>query len=329
MPAHPSVFWEDTPECRAFDISKVMVFNPAIGQAEPLNGSPKDNPVTGCYGGYAAYVGSPDQVFYTQMLSDTIAGLFVAKWDGKQWLVDHTTQTQGTEGMAEVLSYPMLRSYPDMEGASAADNAKLSLQNIGVTVDDPEKLLGPNTATWAPTEPAGMWVELFGDNMGYMGTQRDDWSLETRTAGQSPALVYEMRWFDQYGAYAAMVTRHAQKPTATCDDPAATYQVDSSSNVPLLPKNDELLSVNLVTIKDAFGNETSSFKLLPKNTATTGKACDLVQTLDMADGTFLETTISSRFGFESAAERQEFLNSQYFKDMTTFAEGLTFQGYGQ
>jgi hypothetical protein len=329
LPAHPSVYWDESPECQAFDISKVMVSNPNVEDPEPLNGSPEDNPVVGCYGGYAAYVGIPDRVFYEQELSDVFTGLYIAKWDGDQWLVDHNTNIDGIEGFVQISSYPTLRAFPNDEGKTAAETAKDLLKALRVSVDDPEKLLGPNTASWAPSEPAKSWTEFPIASDGLTGEKRDDWSVVSKTAGMAPALVYETRVFDQHGAYAAMINRHSRKPTASCDDPAATYAVESTSDIRLLAKNDEALALKLVSVTDALGRKTSSFKILPKGTATAGAACDLEQTLDLPDGTFMETTISPTLGFESAEEIDAFKSSQYMQDMTRFAESLSFQKTGQ
>lgn len=318
-PAHPDVYWEDSAECKAFDVEKVMVYSFSAKEFEPLKGKPEDNPVAGCYGGYATYVSLPDRVLYEKELSDVFTGLYVAKWDGKRWLVNHMDETDGVESLIGLSTYPLTRAFPDPEGRTAAEVIQKTLDDLEVSVDDPEKLLGPNRSAWAPTEPAASTADF--NESGVSGNQRSDWKLVTRDRKQDDTTIDELRFFDQYGATAASLTVWSPSPEAECYDPGTTYEILAREDIDLKAKAGAL-SVALVTSTDESGRELSAVSLVDRNAAKSGKACDLPARIELTNGKSLESSITPVLGFETANEQQEFLNSQYWADLVDFAGGL-------
>lgn len=325
LPAHPSVYWEDSAQCRAFNIGSVMVESSYRGEAEPLNGSPEDNPVVGCVDGYATYVGLTDKVYFEQELQDVALVIYVAEWDGEEWVVKYRQNADGAEYLTSVGFYPEFRSFPDADAQSAAERMNAQLATQEISVSDPEQLVGPNTATWEP-QVEGVWTELEASKQGFTGEMRNDWTLVAKTNAVRDPKVDSVRLFDAYGATAIQLERWTTSSPddfLQCNDPAATYLLHDKQQIDLRGE-DDALSVALVTTTDVFGRETSAVRLIPSSAPTTGKACDLPAFISFGNDEYVDSIIRPTYGFESEGEQEEFLASVEWTDSVQFAKSLAY-----
>lgn len=325
QPAHPLVFWEDSDSCNAFDVTTVMLESLSNGEPAALGGTAENNLVVGCLEGYAAYIAMPESAVFDQQLLEESKVINIATWDGERWIVKVHPSESGGDERASVDFFPDLRADPKPTEGTAMERMDARLASLGISVSDTQKLVGPNLPSWAPQESNG-WTDFNASDQGFAGVKSMGWFMGARTTDHGTYTQDEVRMFDMYGATAIKLTRRTSSnpdEIFKCEDSTATYQVDGSAPVNLR-SGTGALAVALVTIKYATGAESTTVRLIPENTSSDGKLCDLPYVLYFGDEYYMDPNLRPPYGFETESERDGFLASQEWRDLVQFAKDLTY-----
>ncbi|APF40259.1 hypothetical protein [Neomicrococcus aestuarii] len=325
LPAHSYLYWEDSEVCNAFDVATVMVESLSGGEPAALNGTPYNNLVVGCHEGYAAFISMPESGVFDQQLQGKAKVINLAEWDGDRWIVKAHPIESGGEELTSVDFFPELRAFPKPAEGTAAERMDARLAELGISVSDPQKLVGPNWASWAPQETNG-WTSFDASEQGFTGGKNMDWVVAVRSNDYGTFAQDEVRMFDVYGSTAIQLSRRtAANPDEmfVCGGTTDTYQIDVSEPISLRAESGAL-AVALVTVRGSTTGENSSVQLIPANAPTSGNVCDLPVALNFGDEYYLDPTLRLPVGFETESEREGFLASQEWKDLVQFAKDLTY-----
>ncbi|APF40263.1 hypothetical protein [Neomicrococcus aestuarii] len=316
VPAHPFVHWDDSAQCRAFDVTTVLVASAGSSSLEPFGGSAEDHPVIGCSGNYASYRNVSDRLAYEQP-SDGFVGAFVAEWDGERWVQRENSPDSNTGDPLQLLPYPSLRISYGMEGQTPEEHTLEVLKSYGVAPENLEQLMGPNIPSWVSLSDA-TWEEFSNGEAGMAGEKRADWSI------MNPAPIadsgrQEIYIFDAYGNKVASVMGPETDGPAECFNQDLTYRVVARS--PLTNGLAASYDLALVTTTDTDGNERTNLRFLPQDQPVTGSGCDYPELIETPSG--LWTAELGRFyGFASEDEISQFVDSQEWADLIRLANSL-------
>ncbi|MBB5511702.1 hypothetical protein HD598_000389 [Neomicrococcus aestuarii] len=328
-PAYPEVYWEDSEACREFDVKTVMIQQGKDAEPVAFNGTSADNPVVGCIEDYAAFVGLSDRTAHEQQdqIQDVPTIILIAQWDGKRWLVESRQDEDGAQYNTSVNFYPNLRTFQGSDNTPASELMVSRLKAQGITVSDPEKLVGPNRVTWAFPSTSS-WKAFDASKQGFTGQMRSDWTVSAKTSEVGNTTEDHAWFFDKTGATAFHLYRVATPSEAElklCPNTSLPYEIDKAEPLGTQLENQDL-SLALVTSEDEYGNEFTSVSLIPSSTPSSGKYCDFPRYMSLGGDQFFDTTLRPLYGFESDAEKEEFLASQVWKDSLEFAKSLTIEG---
>ncbi|MBV1780477.1 hypothetical protein KRR55_15275 [Paeniglutamicibacter sp. ABSL32-1] len=326
FPAYDGAHFADDAACRALSLPE-MQFADVNGKLSNPGLEAEAFALIGCLDGFAAF--TPSEQYRTElMVDDVAAGMLIAKWNPEagHWASSPVKLAEdGVEVHQEYLSWPLLRGYTYEADETAEQRMNRAIKDKGIPAEVAETLFGPNEPSWMETEtgaeritydntllevthPSWDMYEIMRDQNGKV--------LESAVADPREASVYQLMFFDSHGKAVFNLglftdDRAGQDESETCDDPSGTYTLHGLSPTSVAVDEGKL-ALGLVTETDVFGIERSTVSLVPADSATEGRLCDLATSFHL-DGKMLQSEAWTGYlGFKDATERTAYLQSSEY-----------------
>ncbi|MFL4476491.1 hypothetical protein ACIPVK_21045 [Paeniglutamicibacter sp. MACA_103] len=336
FPAYDGVHFDDDKACRALSLPQMQVAD-AQGKLSRPGIDADAYALIGCVKGFAAF--EPSQEYVAQLnVDDTSGSMLIAKWDAasSEWISSPSRNGEdGVEGSPEYLSWPMLRGFTYEADETPEQRMDRAIEELKITEQVAEALFGPNVPSWMENE-TGVERVTYGNSV--LEVTHPAWTrseslhdsegkaMDPETADPKDAATYHLTFFDAHGKAVFNLglfpdDRPGEDTGMTCDDPAATYVLHGLTPIPLAVDEGKL-ALGLVTQTDFYGIERSVVSVVPADSATEGKRCDLVTAFHV-DGRMLQADVLTGYlGFKDAAERTEYLQSSEYLRSIEVAESL-------
>ena len=326
MPAHSQVYWEDSEACRNFVTGKIQFVN-YDGSVEPFVVSPERNRAIGCTEGYAAIAWGTDLATADSLGTyDEWYGNLLAKWDGSSWTIDHFWNDGEYRMFHDLWSFPQARAFKSEPDTTALKRVQEDLDNLGVTVSDINKLMGPNVPSWhmEDTSPWTGWTSTY-----FSGQKREGWQFREQEVGGDGLGFWATSLYDANGSKLfgldVLIDTPPEGPLNGACELTGNYRIEESADIALESDTGKSstgkLKIALVTVTDEFGNVRSDIRLIPAGLKKKGGQCNLPLYLEIG-GHKVSSSVGGPIGFEKKREVKDFVKSTTWTDVVEFAQSL-------
>lgn len=339
VPAHSSVYFEDSAACAALDLRTIKVtMLSGIVRALPIK--PSAFPVVGCVDGIAA-IQTTD--LSAETLDDLVSisgtgGILIARWTDGTWsiLEKENPGVLNDEGVP-LLAWPVLRGWGNVADLDIKPDQEGRIRALGLDEKIIGKLLGPNVASWMGNE-ASTDFQVHRNTL--LSVTHPGWEIgesmwdvdhndltgeETKRPDKSA--VYIVTFHDSRGkqVFKAMSEKYErQYQGAPACFETATYRLDGESPSGAVADAGPM-KLALMTTTKADGSELSRVGLFPADLPATGDDCDVKQGVDVDGRVFSATEWTPYMGFKNQAERDAYVKSPEYTDAKKVASLLTFE----
>lgn len=330
VPAHQSLYFQDSAACNALDVSTIVVRNPE-GTLGTLSGGPTAHPVIGCNNGVATFMTSDIASDRSAAPGTLPEEIMVARWKDGAWSIE-VPAVPGAE--PEMFTWPQLRTMgtPD----TAAQRMEGQLRAMGIKNADAAALLGPDVPSWmankASTEFHEYGNQLLSVTYPYwemhesMTDENGNAITDEKGIGPDQAARYDLQFYDGRGKQVFNLTKVKKgsvfEPTS-CSAGEGTYRLFGESPSGVVVDSGPM-KLALMTRSTSSGDEYSRVGLFPGDLPATGSACDVRLGVDRKEHTLFASEWMSPSGFKNQAERDAYLKSPEYADAKKVASLLTF-----
>lgn len=336
VPAHQDVYFEDAPECDTLDL-RTLTFTDANGERTKMPDNPKAYPVVGCVDGFAAIMAS-DLAFVDGDYPDGSTGVFIARWEDGSWGIDQAVNPgiQDPFGL-QVMSWPALRGRGDPANPPGNSGQDSRFESMGLDEKRAEKLLGPNVPSWMGPKAATEFND-YGNTMLSIRYPAEWEMREFLVDGEgnilddpmkiepADAAGYDLLFFDLRGkqVFSMMSSEKVSNDEATkCLEPESTYVLEGESPSGVIAETGPM-KLAMMTTTEAGGALDSTVGLLPGDTPSSGRLCDVQHDVVVNGRAFSSSRWIRPMGFKNQAERDAYVKSPEYMDAMEVAEGLSF-----
>ncbi|MDO2932821.1 hypothetical protein Q2T94_00675 [Paeniglutamicibacter sulfureus] len=336
FPAYDGAHFADDEACSALSLPE-MQFADGNGKLSNPGLDAESFSLIGCLEGFAAF--TPSDRYRTELnVDDVSGGMLIAKWDpdAGRWVSSPLKIAEdGVEVHQEHLSWPLLRGYTYEADETPEKRMDRAIKDQEIPRQVAATLFGPNVPSWMEAENGAERV-AYGNSV--LEVTHPSWSMyenmrdedgkamDPATADPRDAATYQLMFFDAHGKAVFNLglfpdDRPGQDGSESCGDPEGTYTLHGL-NPTSVEVDEGKLGLGLVTQTDVFGIERSVVSLVPVDSATEGKLCDLATAFHYQGKMVQSDAWTGPMGFKNAAERDAYLESSEYLRAIEVAESL-------
>ncbi len=336
VPAHQSVYFEDSTACKALDLPSIKV-TMASGILRSLPNKPSAFPVVGCVDGIAAILTTDLSMNWLEEVNGS-QGILIARWTDGSWNILEKENPGSIHGDGlPILAWPALRRMGNIEDLHVKPDQEGRFRDLGLDEKIIGKLLGPDVATWMGKK-ASTDFQVYRNTLlsvthpgwemqEYMSDDENNEIVGDEAKRPDKSADYNLVLYDNRGkqVFKVMSTRHdpqADEPPA-CPD-TGTYRLDGESPSGVVA-DEGPMKLALMTTTRPDGSQLSSVGLFPRDLPDAGNACDVKLGVDLAGRTLMATDWIYDLGFKNQAERDAYVKSPEYTDAKKVASLLTFE----
>lgn len=340
VPAHPSVYFEDSTACNALDLRtiKITMLN---GTIRSLPDKPNAFPVVGCVDGIAA-IQTTDLAHAWLSEAGAESGILIAKWADGSWNILEKEHPGGLNDQGlPLMTWPALRGFGNDEDRGSKPRQEGRIRDLGLDEKIIGKLLGPDVASWMGEEASTDFQE---HQNALLSVTHPGWEISetmwdadhnelTGEDAKRPdkSSVYMLTLYDGRGkqVFDVMSEKHeddynsSNEAEQSCHGPDETYRLDGESPSGVVA-DAEPMKLALMTITLDNGREQSSVGLFPGDMPVTGRTCDVKNSVELGGRTWTASSWINHLGFKNQAERDAYVKSPEYADAKKVASLLTF-----
>ncbi|MGL3805785.1 hypothetical protein ACSYDW_06760 [Paeniglutamicibacter sp. R2-26] len=335
VPAHPSVYFEDSAACNSLDLRTIRI-TMIDGAVKSLPDSPNPLPVVGCVDGTAAILISESAFNSATELGGT-PGILIARWTDGAWsiLEKDNPGTLNDKGLP-LMAWPDLRGMGNFEDLDVKPDQERRIRDLGLDEKIIGKLLGPDVASWMGKE-ASTDFQMHRNTLlsvAHPGWQMDESMYDVAgndfTAEQAKrpdkSENYILTFSDSRGktVFKVMSEKYrSQYGNGQYCSENGTYRLDGESPSGVVVDAGPM-KLALMTITRPDGSQLSNLGLFPEDLPAKGDACHANSKVKL-DGRMLTLTQwTPNMGFKNQAERDAYVKSPEYTDAKKVASLLTF-----
>ncbi|PQZ88632.1 hypothetical protein CQ018_16730 [Arthrobacter sp. MYb227] len=334
IPAHPSVYFEDSAACNALDLQTIKI-KLADGTEEALPNNPKMFPIAGCVEGTAAIQTSDLAIAWLERFNGG-RGILIAKWKDETWRILEKDNPGSIHGDG----FPLL-SWPQLRGMGSLDNWPIKpdqagrIKDLGLDETIIRKLLGPDTPSWTG-KFASTDFETYENNvlsMAHPGWKErelmydSDKNQMTGQAKNSPekAAWYDLEFSDARGKTVVSMTIADPAEIVGSDQctSTGTYRLDGESPSGVVADAGPMKLALMTLIPSDGSAPISQVGLFPGDLPASGDDCAVYgYFVDIQGKKVKVSEWIAPMGFKNQAERDAYLNSPEYMDAQKVAASL-------
>ena len=335
VPAHASIYFEDSTACNALDLQSIRV-TMLNGVVRHLPNKPNAFPVVGCVDGTAAILTSDSAIEWTVEMGGS-AGILIARWTDDKWTIleKENPGSLNDEGLP-IMAWPDLRGNGRFSDLDVKPDQKGRIRNLGLDEKIIGKLLGPDVASWMGKE-ASTDFQVHRNTL--LSVSHPGWEMhesmydadhndftEEQAKRPDKSENYVLSFSDSRGkdVFKVMSEKYSSQYGAGDSCPEnETYRLDGESPSGVVV-DEGPMKLALMTTTKSDGSQLSNVGLFPGDLPATGNACDVKSRVKL-DGRMLSVTDwISNMGFKNQAERDAYVKSPEYMDAKKVASLLTF-----
>lgn len=334
IPAHPSVYFEDSAACNALDL-KTITIKFSDGSEETLPNNPKMFPIAGCVDGTASILTSDLATAWIEKFNGG-QGILIAKWKDDSWNILEKDNPGAIHGDGfPLLSWPQLRGMGNLDNWPIKPDQSARIKDLGLDEATIGKLLGPDVPSWMGKSVSPVF-ETYENNLfsvSHPGWEKRESMFDadkneiTGEARNNPekSSWYDLEFFDARGKTVFSMTIADPSEilgSEKCTE-NGTYRLDGESPSGIVADAGPL-KLALMTLVPADGSAPiSQVGLFPGDLPVTGGDCAVYDYFVDVQGQKVklnEWNVS--MGFKNQAERDAYVNSPEYADAQKVAASL-------